>query len=60
MSSRALSRMDAQGTLESWSESNLAKETGDCERAQVDGRFREVQAGVLGLVASTWKVERSA
>ena len=42
--------MDAQGTLVSWSESNLAKETGVCERTQVDGRFRRVQAGVLVLL----------
>ena len=42
--------MDAQGTLEFWSESNLAKETGVCERTQVDGQFRKVQAGVLVLL----------
>ena len=42
--------MDAQGNLESWSESNLAKETGVCERTQVDGQFRKVQAGVLVLL----------
>ena len=42
--------MDAQKTIESWSESNLAKETGVCERTQVDGRIRKVQAGVLVLL----------
>ena len=42
--------MDARGTLVSWFESNLAKETGVFERAQVDGRFRKVQAGVLVLL----------
>ena len=39
-----------QGTLESSSESNLAKETGVCERTQVDGQFRKVQARVLVLL----------
>ena len=47
-----------QGTLESWSESDLAKETGVCERTQVDGRIRKVQTGAS--VPSTWKVELSA
>ena len=42
--------MDALGTLESWSESNSAKETGVCERTQVDGQFRKDQAGVLVLL----------
>ena len=39
----------AQGILESWSESYLAKETRVCERTQVDGQFRKLQAAVLGL-----------
>ena len=33
----------------SWSDSNLAQKPGVCERTQVDGRFREVQVGVLVL-----------
>ena len=39
--------------LFSWSESNLAKKL-ECDRTQVDARFRKVQAGVLEL----WSRER--